>query len=117
MSQSRLFTPILLAGCVILKLNFGVRASFGMFQIPIASEFGWVRADFSMAIAIQNLAWGIGQPIFGAMARHSAADVWSCRAYLRAALHGNALQSRVFLASIGVVPCGMAGWQNVWYFR
>ena len=39
-----------------------------MFQIPIATEFGWPRADFSMAIAIQNLAWGIGQPIFGALA-------------------------------------------------
>ena len=39
-----------------------------MFQIPIADEFGWARAEFSLAIAIQNLAWGIGQPIFGAIA-------------------------------------------------
>ena len=35
---------------------------------PIAEEFGWLRAEFSLAIAIQNLAWGIGQPIFGAIA-------------------------------------------------
>jgi MFS family permease len=35
---------------------------------PIAEEFGWLRSDFSLAIAIQNLAWGIGQPIFGAIA-------------------------------------------------
>lgn len=48
--------------------GFAIRASFGVFQIPIASEFGWARADFSLAIAVQNLAWGIGQPIFGAMA-------------------------------------------------
>lgn len=48
--------------------GFAIRASFGVFQIPIASEFGWARADFSLAIAIQNLAWGIGQPIFGAIA-------------------------------------------------
>ncbi|HAR53948.1 MAG TPA: MFS transporter, partial [Roseovarius nubinhibens] len=40
----------------------------GVFQIPIAEEFGWLRAEFSLAIAIQNLAWGIGQPIFGALA-------------------------------------------------
>src|SRR5690606_4625574 len=40
----------------------------GLFQIPIAEEFGWLRADFSLAIAIQNLAWGFGQPIFGAIA-------------------------------------------------
>lgn len=68
MTKAALFTPILIAGCVILMLNFAIRASFGVFQIPIAAEFGWVRADFSMAIAIQNLAWGIGQPIFGALA-------------------------------------------------
>ena len=52
----------------MLILNFGIGASFGVFQIPIATEFGWPRADFSMAIAIQNLAWGFGQPIFGALA-------------------------------------------------
>jgi MFS family permease len=68
MVQARLITPLLIAGCLILIVNFGIRASFGVFQIPIATEFGWLRADFSMAIAIQNLAWGIGQPIFGAMA-------------------------------------------------
>lgn len=49
-------------------VSFAIRASFGVFQIPIATEFHWLRADFSMAIAIQNLAWGIGQPIFGAIA-------------------------------------------------
>jgi MFS family permease len=51
-----------------LMIGFAIRASFGVFQIPIASEFGWARADFSLAIAVQNLAWGIGQPIFGALA-------------------------------------------------
>lgn len=63
-----LFTPILIAGCLILMTGFSLRASFGVFQIPIAEEFGWLRSEFSMAIAIQNLAWGIGQPIFGAIA-------------------------------------------------
>lgn len=63
-----LFTPVLIAGCMIMLVSFAVRASFGVFQIPIAEEFGWPRADFSLAIAIQNLAWGIGQPIFGAIA-------------------------------------------------
>lgn len=68
MTQARLFTPVLIAGCVILLLNFALRASFGVFQLPIAEEFGWPRAEFSLAIAIQNLAWGIGQPLFGAVA-------------------------------------------------
>ncbi|MEO9820339.1 MAG: MFS transporter [Paracoccaceae bacterium] len=69
MSKSTpLFTPILFVGCVIILVNFAIRASFGVFQIPIAEEFGWLRSEFSMAIAIQNLAWGVGQPIFGAIA-------------------------------------------------
>ena len=68
MTKAPLFTSVLIAGCVILLLNFALRASFGMFQIPIATEFNWPRAEFSLAIAIQNLAWGIGQPIFGALA-------------------------------------------------
>lgn len=66
--QTPLFTPVLIAGCVIMLVSFAIRASFGVFQIPIAEEFGWLRAEFSLAIAIQNLAWGIGQPIFGAIA-------------------------------------------------
>ena len=73
-------------------IAFAIRGSFGVFQIPIAEEFGWPRADFSMAIAIQNLAWGFGQPIFGAIAerfgdrraiiaraRCSMRRAWCCR--------------------------------------
>ena len=70
MTEARpsLFSPVLVASCVILLVGFGIRATFGLFQIPISEQFGWPRADFSMAIAIQNLAWGIGQPIFSAFA-------------------------------------------------
>ena len=68
MTKAPLITPVLIAGCAILMFSFAVRASFGVFQIPVAAEFGWARAEFSLAIAIQNLAWGIGQPIFGALA-------------------------------------------------
>jgi MFS family permease len=63
-----LIHPILIAGCVIIMLSFAIRASFGLFQIPIATEFNWLRSEFSLAIALQNLFWGIGQPIFGAFA-------------------------------------------------
>ncbi|MCE0506935.1 MFS transporter [Roseivivax sp. GX 12232] len=63
-----LITPVLVAGCIIILVSFAIRASFGVFQIPVAEEFGWLRSEFSLAIAIQNLAWGIGQPLFGAMA-------------------------------------------------
>ena len=66
--QSLLFNPVLIAGSLILIVGFAIRASFGVFQIPIEEEFGWLRVDFSLAIAIQNLAWGIGQPLFSMIA-------------------------------------------------
>jgi len=66
-TQASLITPILIGGSIILMLGFAVRASFGVFQIPIAAEFGWARIEFSLAIAIQNLAWGFGQPVFAAI--------------------------------------------------
>ncbi|MGP9803474.1 MFS transporter [Paracoccus sp. NSM] len=75
-ANARLFTPVLIGGSLILLINFALRASFGVFQIPIAEDFGWPRAEFSLAIAIQNLAWGIGQPIFGALAERWG-DRWA----------------------------------------
>ena len=66
--EKPLITPVLLAGCLIILIGFSIRASYGVFQIPIANEFGWPRAEFSLAIAIQNIAWGFGSPFFGAMA-------------------------------------------------
>ncbi len=63
-----LLTPVLIGGSLIILVSFAIRSSFGLFQIPISDEFGWLRAEFSLAIAIQNLAWGIGQPFFGALA-------------------------------------------------
>jgi len=63
-----IFTPVLIASGFVLFLSFAIRASFGVFQIPIAAELNWFRSEFSLAIAIQNLAWGLGTPIFGAVA-------------------------------------------------
>jgi MFS family permease len=67
-TPAKLLTPVLIVCCAIILVNFSIRASFGVFQIPIATEFNWLRSEFSLAIAIQNLAWGFGQPIFGALA-------------------------------------------------
>jgi MFS family permease len=96
-ARAPLFTPVLIAGCVIIMAGFAVRATFGIFQIPIASEFGWARADFSMAIAIQNLAWGIGQPIFGALAERFG----DRRAIILGALF---YSSGLILSSFAVTP-------------
>jgi MFS family permease len=66
-NNSSLISPVLIAGCLIIIITFGIRGSFGVFQIPIENEFQWLRVEFSLAIAIQNLGWGIGAPIFGAL--------------------------------------------------
>lgn len=72
MTASITFTPktklIILCGCLIAMLAFGPRSAMGFFQQPILDTTGWGSATFGLAIAIQNLAWGIGQPIFGALA-------------------------------------------------
>ena len=67
-NNTSIFTPVLIGGSLILLISFAIRSTFGLFQIPIAEEFMWARSEFSMAIAIQNLAWGIGTPIFSAFA-------------------------------------------------
>ena len=64
---------IVIFGCLIGMLAFGSRSSFGLFVDPVSSpdapgSFGFGREAFAVAMAIQNLAWGIGQPIAGALA-------------------------------------------------
>ena len=59
---------IVLCGCVIAMLAFGPRSSVGQFLTPMSLDFGWGREVFSLALAIQNLLWGVGQPFAGAIA-------------------------------------------------
>ena len=66
--KNNIFSPVLIGGSLILLTGFAIRSTFGLFQIPIAEEFLWARSEFSLAIAIQNLAWGIATPFFGAFA-------------------------------------------------
>ena len=56
------------AGCLIALLTFGPRSAIGFFQLPMLMDTGWSRDEFAIAIAIQNLCWGAGQPLFGAIA-------------------------------------------------
>jgi MFS family permease len=59
-------TITIICGCIIGGISFGLRNVFGMFNEPLSSTMGWGREIFAVAIAIQNLGWGIGQPIAGA---------------------------------------------------
>ena len=54
-----------------------------MFQIPIANDLGWFRTEFSLAIAIQNLAWGIATPYLARLLKSWATVKHTCgSAYL-----------------------------------
>ena len=59
---------IIICGCAIALLSFGPRSSVGFFIQPIGREFAWGRDVFGLALALQNLLWGLGQPIAGAIA-------------------------------------------------
>ena len=59
---------IIICGCLISMLTFGPRSTFGFFLQPMSRDFSWGRDVFGLAVAIQNLLWGIGQPIAGAIA-------------------------------------------------
>lgn len=59
---------IMLGGSVVLTLALGIRHSFGLFLTPMSSEFGWGRETFALAMALQNLIWGLAQPLTGAIA-------------------------------------------------
>jgi len=63
-------TPLVIiaCGCLIAMLSFGPRSSLGFFVQPMSSEFSWGRDVFGLALAIQNLLWGLGQPFAGAIA-------------------------------------------------
>lgn len=67
---------ILVAGCIIAAVTFGARASIGLFTLPMTSDMGWSRESFGLAMAIQNLVWGLAQPIAGGLAdRYGTARV------------------------------------------
>ena len=63
-------------GCLIALITYGLRTSFGLFATPISEGRGWSPEVFALAIAIQNLVWGVGQPFAGAVAdRYGSARI------------------------------------------
>jgi MFS family permease len=63
-------------GCLIALITYGLRTSFGLFAAPISEGRDWSPEVFALAIAIQNLVWGIGQPFAGAVAdRYGSARI------------------------------------------
>lgn len=58
---------MLSGAAVMMSIAMGLRQSLGLFQTPITKDLGIAAADFAMAIAIQNVVWGLTQPFAGAL--------------------------------------------------
>lgn len=59
---------IILAGCVIAAIGFGSRSTMGLLTVPMTADLGLSREEWGMAMAIQNLVWGLAQPFAGGFA-------------------------------------------------
>ncbi|WEJ60015.1 MFS transporter [Devosia sp. FJ2-5-3] len=59
---------VIIAGCIIAAIGFGTRGAFGLFTLPVTEDLGLSREQWGMAMAVQNLVWGMTQPFAGALA-------------------------------------------------
>ena len=58
---------IILSGCLIAALSLGERSAFGLFLGPMTEARGWTRETFALSVALQQIVWGIAQPVMGAI--------------------------------------------------
>jgi predicted MFS family arabinose efflux permease len=83
---ARALPLVIVAGCLIALLSNGPRTVMGLFLAPMTDAHGWSRETFALAIAVQNIMWGLGQPIAGAIAdRYGAGRVLAAGGVLYAA--------------------------------
>jgi len=85
---------VILAGCAIAAVGFGARSALGLFLEPMTATRGWSRETFAMALALQNLFWGLGLPLAGVLADRLGA-------------------SRVIMVGAVVYASGLWGMANV----
>ena len=101
-------TPVLILGfgCLISLMSFGPRSSLGFFLTPLSNANHWGRDVFGFALALQNLLWGIGQPLAGMIAdRYGSARVLCAGGLMYAA--GLALMSQAASAPVLDVSAGL----------
>lgn len=70
-SPSRPLIPlavVVVCGCIVAMISFGGRSTFGLFTLPITGDLGFSRETYGLAMAIQNLVWGLAQPVAGGFA-------------------------------------------------
>ena len=104
-------TQVLVWGAAVVALSMGIRHGFGLWLQPITMDRGWTRETFALAIAIQNLAWGLAGPLAGVIAdRYGAFRVLAVGSVFYAsglALMALSTSGLGFMGSAGVLV-GMA---------
>ena len=118
-------TVVLVCGGLVLTLSMGVRHGFGLFLQPMSADLHWGRETFALAMAVQNLMWGLMQPVSGmladrfgtakiVLAGHRALRRWprhhgprddaaGARPFLRSYLIGTGLSGLTFSVISGVL--------------
>ncbi|MBV8912845.1 MAG: MFS transporter [Acetobacteraceae bacterium] len=66
-AQVRAALPLIVVAGVIISLSMGIRQSMGLFQKPMAVDLGISASEFGFGMALQNLMWGVSQPVVGAL--------------------------------------------------
>jgi MFS family permease len=112
--MSRRALAVLVCGSLVISLSMGLRQVMGLFLAPVTIDLGLTREAFGFAVGVQNLVWGLAQPLAGLLAdRHGARGVIAATAALYVA--GLALASAgndafVLTAGLGVlVGLGQSG--------
>jgi MFS family permease len=105
---------VLGAGALIVAISMGIRHSFGLFLDPVSMANGWGRETFALAIAVQNLVWGLTQPLVGMIAdRHGAPRVVAAGTVLFTLglyLMAQPLEAAWFMVAVGVlIGVGLSG--------
>ncbi len=109
-----LLSLAVICACMLLLLNFGLRASMGFFMKPISTEFGYGREVFAFSLALQNLCWGLFQPLAGAVADKfgSAKTIVAGALFYALGLYITSIADSPFLLHTGaglLIGMGIAG--------
>ena len=106
-SRTLSLQQVLICGAAIVTLSMGIRHGFGLWLTPVTMDRGWTREAFSLALAVQNIAWGAAGPFAGMLAdRFGALRVLVAGAFLYAAglaLMAVSTTAAGFLGSAGVL--------------
>jgi len=107
-------TVVLLASGLLLTLSMGIRHGFGLFLQPMSADLHWGRETFALALAVQNLMWGVATPFAGMLAdrfgSHRVAFVCALLYIAGLATMGSATTPLTLVLTAGVlIGSGLAG--------